>query len=782
MHNPTKITYEGDAATAENYVGEARTLLSKARSVAEAAGVGMFVKSAKLADGVIVTALYTTQQSVIHITTSPTKLIKEQPNLKIRRRPSFYSGVVKGGTLETVSLRPQTSPGWDFGAPPSGETRIDMMSYKPTLKWRSQYNTKVAEENKANEDVPGYVPRQTLGADYQPSAHLAVDAQQWNDVFPQPNEKVVPSQYYKITPSCYSGQMKKLVQYVLGLGRLDEEELVPNDPYLDDVKQHGFQVRYDFRWQTTHGLVKGADKRWWLVEIGMDNGVLAMPLPLYEDYAEDEVITLDNPQEEMAVIKREFGGQPTGGTFPAGTALTEALKRGEVLQLLKAEDVAEFYKYSPYSTCHGWAFSSDGHEAHNTAHTIEEYSDGFPVGVGVHYRVVFSIGAINKTREEGEPIATASAAISRVSRGYLCRPGPKYGAQYHVPEPLLEGGAVITYNFLQRKRNYPRCDTTVGVFFVGKTLKLIRFYLNPTAIPAHIDGTPPYGCGEYSGSFAWTEYSAGGYIPPQFYTSDYDYREKIAASVTEHSHTAVLGGYTGPLVNDHLDDVKIATVRRERSTTIRTFTTAYISGNYGTHIACPYGAREAYVIYYGKTWDSSYTARGYRVEAIPDPNQALTFRYFYPRRPKPNTCFDDDIRKVYSLFNHNSGGCGHLADAGTWLAVCQPVYPTGVPVRRVSSTVMTNPKPGGTAESYLVANTEFGTYKLNVTTSDGYKWESRSPDEFGMIKHFGCVFSALGEQHAVFNQQIGTSPDSFVAIGSLHDPADKHFFSYLGVL
>lgn len=789
MHNPTKVIYEGDAETAKSFMGEAHTLLNKVRGVATAAGVGLFSKTARIADGVLVTALYTSGQSVIHIIARPGATKTEETDVQTRRRPSFYSGVVKGGTLKAVSVNPPPASDWDFGESAAGTTRIDLSSYKPTPRWRAQYNTKAEKQNKANAGVPGYIPLPHMGEGYQPNSHLSVDAPQWHDIFPQSDERTVPSQYYKITPSCYSGHMKKLVQYVLGLGRLDGDELAGDDPLADDVKQHGFQMRYDFRWYSTHGLTQGVDKRWWLVEISTDRGVLAMPLPLYEDYETEETTVLGNEQEEMATITQAFGGQPTGGSFPTGAALDEAIKRGDVLRLLAAEDMAEFYAYSAYSTCHGWAFSSDGREAHNTAHSIENYSDGRPIGVGVHYRLMINIGAINKERKEDEPIATATATLARISRGYLCRPGKKYGAQYHTPEPLLEGGAVVTYEFLQRP-SYPKCDTTVGVLFIGKSLKLIRFYYNPTFLPGHRSGSAPSGCGWYSGSYAWTDYGPGGNVPTQFYTTDYDYREKTAPTMSEHTHVGALGGYSGHLVTDWLDKLEYAYVSRQRRTTVRTYSTNYGDSTHIAHIACPYGAREAYVIYYAKMWQSSWSVRTYDASSLYDPNVGVTFRWFYgypvdpitQKREKPPGCWDDSTRRGKGSAYILKDDCGHLADSGRWFGTCQVAYEGGAGFGDSGSHSATEPKSGGFAESYLVANTEFITYRLNAPLGDAERWSTKSPDEFGLVKHFDCVFSALGEQHAVFNQRISTAPNDYVTFGSLHDKTDAYFFSYLGVL
>ncbi len=782
MHNPTKIIYEGDPEAGSLYVAEAHTILNKATAVAQKAGVDLFAKTAHLGDGVVVYALYTKQQSVIMID-APRTTYPKKTTVKTVRRPDFYSGLVRGGTIEAVAITPQADTGgWDFGERPTSATRLDLKAYKPTLLWRAQVNEAVDREaalRKAGKST-STTPLIHLHEGYQPSSRLAVEPPEWTDVFPRPTQRNVPSQYYKIAPSCYSGHMKKLVQYVLGLGRLDEVELPPNDELADEVKAKGFTCRYDFRWTTTHGLVKAADKRWWLVEVSQGHGVLAMPLPLYENIPEFE----DDPgagQQELVDVIAAFGGQPTGETFPTGKTLREAIARGDILQLLTPGDMEEFYVYSPYSTCLGWAFSSDGHEAHNTAHGIEDFSDGRSIGVGVHYRIVFKIGATNTERNGNDPIATASATLTRMSKGYLCRPGRKTGAQFHVPEPLLEDGSVITYDWIPRT-NYTRCDTTMGVFFIGKDLQLIKFYYNPSTLPAHTDGTAPSGCGMYSGSYTWTDYSAGGGVAPQFYTNQHDYREKTAPSMSFHTYSATPGAFSGPLVLDWLDKPQYATIKRVRVVKTRTADIYEGGVQQGTHIACPYGAREAYVIYSYRNVTSSWSQKTAGNEIFDDPNEGITFRYFfgYPK-PRPDDCYSDKDRRI-KYTEYHPYPCSHIADAGQWLSGCQTVDQGGGAGGGPSYVIATQPKTIYQADSFLVANTEFRNYNLKVTTGDQGRWETKSPDDFGFVKHFNCVFSAFGAQHAVFNQRISTAPDDYVAIGPLHTETDKGFFSYLGVL
>ena len=130
---------------------------------------------------------------------------------------------------------------------------------------------------------------------------------------------------------------------------------------------------------------------------------------------------------------------------------------------------------------------------------------------------------------------------------------------------------------------------------------------------------------------------------------------------------------------------------------------------------------------------------------------------------------------------YSGGECSFLADSGTWLTPCEAVSPSS-PLSTYGTNSITSPKTVSHGESYLVANADFRVRKLNTPASDAGRWETKSPDEFGLVKHFDCVFSALGAQHAVFNQRIGTAPDEYLTYGYLHTEGDRGFFSYLGVL
>jgi hypothetical protein len=145
-----------------------------------------------------------------------------------------------------------------------------------------------------------------------------------------------------------------------------------------------FVVKNDYgcSWEKTDGIHKVGDTIW-LIQISKENGVLAMELPRFEctQNALFAAGIADIGDTETQAILDEFGGLPTGDTFPTGEDLADAIRLGAVLQLLKPEDILPFYQFGGgllggdpiiktgcFANC-GWAFSDSGvaKEVHNTS-------------------------------------------------------------------------------------------------------------------------------------------------------------------------------------------------------------------------------------------------------------------------------------------------------------------------------------------------------------------------------------------------------------------------------
>lgn len=242
------------------------------------------------------------------------------------------------------------------------------------------------------------------------------------------------SQSAEINASMYSGYLAKAVQVILGYGKLKSERASePN-------KLIGVQVKYDWRWARCHGIVVAADGALWLVEISINNGVIAMPLPLFTNTVKGTPLysqLLGSKQDVLREAVKLFGGLPSGETFPtnlvpsgspSGTLslLDQAIAKGDVIRLASVSSMAPYFEKSPHSSWMGWSFNEGSKtiasEAHNTCYEPGLSVPGTPyvvddIAQGFHFKLSISIAESVKNRSENQPIALGSAVLSVVDSG-----------------------------------------------------------------------------------------------------------------------------------------------------------------------------------------------------------------------------------------------------------------------------------------------------------------------------------------------------------------------------
>ena len=228
------------------------------------------------------------------------------------------------------------------------------------------------------------------------------------------------TQYTKLYPSWYSGTMAEVVQIVRGYGkqfttkewkdmRADnakakaEDKPPPWGPHEQPlmslprglhrllarhVDNYDFaahtgvpdkegQVRYDYKFERTHGVGFDGGGKPWLIEVS-ERGVYIMPLPmipmttspLFHKYVEKK------QDGELKAILDKFGGLPSGEVFPEGEEAVEAWRKAGVIIKLCA--TKPFYEREPYSKQCGWAFNRTGKQAWNTCYDYR--ADGLQQG------------------------------------------------------------------------------------------------------------------------------------------------------------------------------------------------------------------------------------------------------------------------------------------------------------------------------------------------------------------------------------------------------------------
>ena len=384
MTNPLpNIAYEGEPDICNGFLPKAKQLLNSVLWQMSYNKLGVYRGHMRLSDTAYCYVVVAGGVSSICIVADGQPDTGQTPVSQHWKTPDFLSGVVVNGQLTTTqtgvglchSFLPTPDCGRLFGLNAKGQP--------PTI---------------------------------QDSAKLAVEG------YPgiADNDPNIVTRYVQsglIRPTQWTGTMRLCIQALMGFGKPGKKSIyartaiippiggIKPQPktkptaYEQQVADTGRQIRYDYRFYRTHGLVKAADEVWWLVEIGMTRGVIAMPLPLYVDTQPASSgksaglfrakLAQLNDTAAKTIIDT-LGGFPTGESFPTDSTAFEAwVKAGKILSLLTPADLSAFYGYQPYSSLMGWAFSDSGHEAHNTAW---DYADSGVIW-GIHDSIAFTFGA-----------------------------------------------------------------------------------------------------------------------------------------------------------------------------------------------------------------------------------------------------------------------------------------------------------------------------------------------------------------------------------------------------
>lgn len=392
--------------------------------------------------------------------------------------PDLLSGVVDGGEL--VLLPPE---------PPASSVTV-LRAFKPTAS---------AQE---------YVVKKTSPPSFVDSERLSVVGTTEGR-----------SQYEDLQASMFSGKMAKIVQIVLGYGRL-------GGAGPKEFKDSGVQVQYKSRWSDCHGIVTGADGNLWLTHISSSLGVRVMPLPTYPGSSKLKSSRIPAVKKAAELCD----GLPTGLSFPTGEKLTLAMEQGRVLQLISAAGMAAYFGCNPYSEAIGWTFNESGSEAHNCCWSYIPTPPEFfsQAAVGRHYKLAFNIGAVNGgAREPGEPIAEASAALTLVHEGALGGKLP-----IHFGEETAVRG---TYFLVLSEENLRNNPARVFVAHIAGVLKIITLALHGNVFSLATDGQVSSGEG-----YAFSQKLPSGIASA---TSTYQYQIENQATeepgdyITRNAHT-----------------------------------------------------------------------------------------------------------------------------------------------------------------------------------------------------------------------------------------------------
>lgn len=729
-----RIIFEGDEAAAKSYLPQAQNLLHKARALAAASGSDVTGLSLALSDTAFAYTLKVGNTEVIHIYSQPQS--EETPlSYQLSGLPDILNGVTKLARLVERKIKDSTI--------------LVLDSFKANAESQKTYR---------------------LPAGFTESPRLGVKPHKG---LPQPTIGT-PSQYQVVVPSNYSGLMRKLVQFVLGYGHLRDGKIMPG-PDEADTRKHGLQVQYDSRWHRCHTLYRAEDKRLWLVEVSINNGVLAMPLEVYPKSRFIENSSIPS----LSTAGREFGGLPTGRSFPTGKALKSAIARGEVLRLLDRSAMDQYFNSTPFSTVCGWSTNERGNELHNTGWKWQE--DG-QFRLAEHWRIDLRIGPLKKRREPNEPIADGSAKLTRVSSRVMYYPSRRRPPPLKFYEPLVGGllsvqmtaanGALPSFEEL------PKIDCTVHVCHEGDDLRVVNYFWDRTPNKLNVEDTTE-DC-MFVGSWVYRTWQSNG-GSPTFYTTTRDDRGQDVVGETLTTRVGTDMGWFYHWGVDSASPVfpQWGSLWRMR---VAKHSTTYVSNrstSVRAAIVVPEGLRDGYVYARLESVSSYSESRGVSYKEIMDDHAYQLFQYFYSDYGRPGECWARFRYKVYAKVRAGDA-CSELVSGDDWKEICDDGQPEMRAVPPAESSSAIKPESLKT-NAWLLTDSHYSTTTLKPGNNHEL-WLAPSPDTDypDIVQQMRCRHSALGPTpHMTYQEEPNGALKNK---GALIEGEGTHAFNFVGVL
>lgn len=784
------IRLEGDQQRALALVPEAKALLYRCQELIKNAGVSTFSMSQSVEDGYIY-VLCAGDQNIISISVGVEEVDEtyEESEYPYSVAPDFYSGIVASMAMRYVKATKNDGSKIDVPVCPSFSPTPDCIESHPNDKL-----------------VQGRQQVSRLGV--EPHVFLS---ELKNETGLSGGVKF--HQYGKLRSSMYSGTMRKVAQIVMGLGKMSAAKFrdpfapsdQPDSAYVKSVIGPGVQMRYDYKYNRTHGIHIADDGEPWLVEISSFRGVLAMRLPVFPRSTSKGFKEAARDRKDDAMVRAldELGYLPTGESFPFGqNEIDAAIKAGTILQLLPASAMSPAYDFSGYSSACGWAFSPDGREAHNTGRKIGDDN----IQTGAWFQLNIQIGALKPRRAPREPIANGSATLVKVKEGRLfCSPAGPPGTRSHylpfkVYEPMLEGLVSIEGVPGEPIDNPPISDTPVFVCFVGNALKVVNYYHNPEYLNRdHTTMEKEFGRCLLAGK--WELVQGEKYLLPRMmYTNDYDYRREIQIGYSKETLESVdLGFKPGAAYffagySDHW-----ATGARYKGFSNKHAYTEGISERIAGVVIVPRYSREAF--YFATAdWEGKYVSEDPNADPTPDPIETMHRDWqFNMRDPNiysmfvcgtygetnffaiPNYIVDsvpDRLRcrggatcpfvswgdawqppnpRVINHYYAPESECAEqYADEGPWLESCQQLPQ---PQNGYVNQWPTFEKRYNTVYPYrqssalfLVTQGHNGPIQIDTSVDRVMSWwDMVSPDIYGNYQQITATHSAIGEECVIYD-------------------------------
>lgn len=524
------------------------------------------------------------------------------------------------------------------------------------------------------------------------------------------------TQYANQRPTWYSGAMAEVVQIVGGYGRQSLKELpdhkveraklqLPDDVMrnieleLGNIRLPGYLglpdksgwLRFDYKFNLTHGVSFDANGKPWLVQIST-RGVFTMPLPVipatttraFRAYMEKV-----GDGEILWVLDR-FGGMPSGESFPSKTADFEAWRRAGVI--IKVCDTSPFYDHLAYTSAIGWSFNSRGAEGFNTCYDYDERG----VGYGMSFKLRLSLGPAENdgklpstfhledpeemrklngylsmlygqipgdtAREraikyklrrvpvsellsrannsgpgevahwenfEATPIASHSGSVTEVARGPLWHPSPpKSQPQVKFPEPYMDG--CVSHDFSQLGGFSKVAGVRCNTAMFGYYVGDSLKVLKYFFDPRSFkqEVRDNYEQCMVVGSWQRTVTSGNTSLMGHFYTSDFDEREAAAPVTTVTTTVGTDLGYdTKPHFSFDHNFAMCGSIWRNRYFQHKVKGTTTEGFSKDVAVCVPYLARNAVLHAHKEVTTGSKESESLSVGSIIDPNNYRMFTY-----------------------------------------------------------------------------------------------------------------------------------------------------------
>lgn len=502
-----------------------------------------------------------------------------------------------------------------------------------------------------------------------------------------PEGTVEYSQYRHISPSRYSGEMRKVVQAFLGFGRQSGSYTHVGDPEDDPnyppwAFSDGFQVRYDYRHGCTHGVLTDDNGLKWLIEVSISRGVLAMRLPTLNIEVEEG--------SELYEIREELGYIPSGGVIPV--ELDGLLEAGRVVRLMEASELAPYYsEYAPFTTEWGWAFSDTGRDAVLTGYKVR--ADG-------HQESVLYMLELDVS-ETPEGVAVGAARLVLGKSGYIWAPPTKFGKFLPIKYPAGFGSNVIINHDGAPSggasmEQLETCDAPIFAAYIDGTLQVVNYSRPKNSGGPSADASWDDREGEpclLSGSWTWGVSYGPHESTAHVYTSTHDDRQILASGERHSILVSTDMGYDPPHFTDIMGCPWAAFAWRNRRWRQLSKTWFTAGERDGAVVAIPVGERCGYAYAYVRTTPNgveysesmSYTLirdpwTGWAVRCLGGPWSCAP----WPSHMSEEACglncspfafgpqYHPDRRIIGADYSPSSG-CGDYADNGNWLPQCTSI-------------------------------------------------------------------------------------------------------------